>query len=201
LENISFQYINSDEEMFKDLSLKIKQNTHTLIVGPNGSGKSTLLAIIAGILYPKKGNIKTFSKNVGYVGPNPLIFDATLRENLLYGIKTSIPDEEIIRQLETFKVFETEKSLDKEISNKSLSSGQMQKISFIRALLSTPDLLILDEASSNLDQNSKELIYKILSNLNTTILNSTHEGDNYTNIDSTISISVENGLRKVTFIK
>ena len=200
LENISFQYINSDEEMFKDLSLKIKQNTHSLIVGPNGSGKSTLLALIAGILYPKKGNIKTFSKNIGYVGPNPLIFDATLKENLLYGNESSIPDKEIIRQLKTFKVFDTDKSLNEQISNKSLSSGQMQKISFIRALLSNPDILILDEASSNLDKNSKELIYKILSNLNTTILNSTHEGDNYLNIDSTISISVENGIRKVAFI-
>lgn len=201
LENISFQYINSEEKMFKNLNLKINKNTHTLVVGPNGSGKSTLLALIAGILYPKDGTVKTFTEKIAYVGPNPLIFESTLKENLLYGNTLKISDEEICNYLDIFKVFENKVGLNETVSNKTLSSGQMQKISFIRALLSEPELLILDEATSNLDQSSKETVYKTLSELETTIINSTHEGENYSNVDSKIVISIDNEKRVVKLIK
>jgi len=74
-------------------------------------------------------------------------------------------------------------TLDTKISNKSLSSGQMQKISFIRALLINPDLLLLDESTANLDIKSKELIFKILSELNLTIINSTHNLSEFIDYD------------------
>ena len=87
--------------------------------------------------------------------------------------------------------------LNMEVNNKSLSSGQMQKISFIRALLSKVDILILDESMSNLDIKTKELIYRILSGLNLTIINSTHSIENL-EFDAHLEIKIEKDKRKVT---
>ena len=87
-------------------------------------------------------------------------------------------------------------NLDTEISNKSLSSGQMQKVSFIRALLSEPELLILDESTANLDIETKNMIYSILENLDLTIINSTHNYQDFS-FDHHLKISVNDGVRRV----
>ena len=83
--------------------------------------------------------------------------------------------------LEKFSFFSTknENNLEFRISNTSLSSGQMQKISFIRALLNESSILLLDEATSNLDQNTKRLIFKILKEKEITIINSTHNKEDF----------------------
>lgn len=114
-----------------------------------------------------------------------MIFHSTLRENLIYGVKNNIEEKELLKNLQKFEVFseDTMMTLDTKISNKSLSSGQMQKISFIRALLINPDLLLLDESTANLDIKSKELIFKILSELNLTIINSTHNLSDFIDYD------------------
>ena len=91
LENVTFQYFNSDKPIFENLELTIPRNSHTIITGPNGSGKSTLLGIIAGIFNIDKGSINCYSDNFSYVGANPIIFDSTLRENIMYGSKQKIP--------------------------------------------------------------------------------------------------------------
>ena len=87
-----------------------------------------------------------------------------------------ISDEELVNYLKLFKTFENEEryNLEIEVSNKSLSSGQMQKIAFIRTLVYGVDILILDESTANLDSDSKKVIYKIIEDLNITIINSTH---------------------------
>lgn len=90
----------------------------------------------------------------------------------------------------------SEVDLNMHINNKSLSSGQMQKISFIRALLSKVDILILDESMSNLDTKTKTLIYHILSQLDLTIINSTHSIENL-DYDTHLSIKIEDDTRKV----
>ena len=94
---------------------------------------------------------------MAYIGVNPLIVTGSLRENLLYGNNLNIPDEDILHLLNKFKLFNENDTLnlDTEISNKTLSSGQFQKIAFIRAFLYNPELLILDESTSNLDEYSK----------------------------------------------
>ena len=88
-------------------------------------------------------------------------------------------DGEMGSLADAYKLFNNnlELDLDSEVSNKSLSSGQMQKISFIRAMLSKPDILILDEATSNLDSDSKDIIKSQLKNSKVTIVNSTHNTD------------------------
>jgi ABC-type multidrug transport system fused ATPase/permease subunit len=185
INSVSFRYFNSETEIFKNLNLKIKKNTHTVITGQNGSGKSTLLGLLSGVFYPTNGKVNSYSKEIAYIGAKPMIFHGTLRDNLLYGVKNSIEEEELMQNLQKFEVFsdDTLMTLDTKISNKMLSSGQMQKISFIRALLINPDLLLLDESTANLDIKSKELIYKILSELNLTIINSTHNLSSFIDYD------------------
>ena len=105
-----------------------------------------------------------FTKNIGYVGVVPLILDGTLRENLVYGNERQhINDDALLDMLKLFHLFDDNNyDLDLEISNRTLSSGQMQKISFIRSLLSDTQLLLLDESTSNLDSQTRDLIFNIL---------------------------------------
>ena len=102
----------------------------------------------------------------------------------------NISDSEMLNQLENFKVFTDSRALNlnEVISNKSLSSGQMQKISFVRAILGNVDLLILDESTANLDKETKQIIYNNLKNLDITILNSTHDLSEIGIFDYTIEI-------------
>ena len=191
IKNVSFSYFNSDMENFNKINLKIAKNKHTIITGPNGSGKSTFLGLISGVFYPTEGSITTYSNKYGYVGASPMILSESIRENLLYGNKNKITDEKMVEYLKLFKTFEADEdyNLDRKISNKSLSSGQMQKIAFIRSLIYGVDILILDESTSNLDSASKEVIYEIIDDLDITIINSTHNPDEIINFDNHIEMS------------
>lgn len=192
LKDISFKYLNSETYIFENLNLKIQKNTHNLIVGSNGSGKSTLLGIIGNVLNPEKGKVTSFTNKLAYIGATPFIFATTLRENLLYGISQEIEDSEVLNLLKKFDIFKEKESydLDRVIDNTSLSSGQMQKVAFVRALLSKPSLLLLDEAMANLDEESKKLVQEIVSNQNITVVNSTHDPDKFLNVDSIIKINI-----------
>ena len=191
LKNVSFSYFKSDQLNFKNLDLTLKRNKHTIITGPNGSGKSTLLGLISGVFYPTSGTVTVFTNKFGYVGTKPLILNSSLKENLLYGSKQISSDKEMVDYLKLFKTFESELDykLDRVISNKTLSSGQMQKIGFIRTILSKAEILLLDEATSNLDTQSKEIIYQIIDKLDLTIINSTHNPDEVLSYDYHIQIS------------
>ena len=192
IEDLSFQYFNSDELIFEKINLEITKNSHTIITGPNGSGKSTLLGLMAGVFYSQKGKVYANNKKFGYIGATPMIFTGTLKDNLLYGNDENIDENVIIQQLKDFQTFKEESNyrLDKVIDNKSLSSGQMQKIAFIRALLSEPDILLLDESTANLDDFSRKLIFKILGNKQVTIINSTHDPENFENVDNHLKIDI-----------
>ncbi len=201
LENISFKYLGTEEGMFNELSLTIPRNQHTIITGPNGSGKSTLMGLMSGIFYPTSGKVRTFTNKYGYVSATPMILNSTLRENILYGNSNNYDDQLMIDFVTKFKVFNEDHKIDLEqkISNKTLSTGQMQKVSFIRSLISGIEILILDESTSNLDLESKKLIFEILNNQKITIINSTHSPEDFLGYDNHIVISIENNLRKVEF--
>jgi len=189
--NLSFKYFGTDDYLFHNLNLNIEKYKHYVIVGPNGSGKSTLLGLAAGVLYAQEGKVVSSSNKVGYISSTPMIFNKSIRENILYGNENEkISDEQIIKQLESFQVFSDKRStnLDLMISNKSLSSGQMQKISFIRSILGNIDLLVLDESTANLDKETKEIIFNNLSNLNISVINSTHDISELKNYDYKIEI-------------
>ncbi len=201
-EDTSFSYFNSDEEIFKNVSFSINKNSHVVVTGPNGSGKSTLLGLIAGVLYATEGNIRTFSDKFGYIGATPLIFEATIYENITYGNKTKPDNEEILNFMKKFDLFKEDSNYDlnKMISNKTLSSGQMQKIAFIRALLSDIEILLLDEATANLDKNSKKFIFELLKERGITIINSTHDPNSFGKVDMNLKIKIEDETRVVEII-
>lgn len=201
--NLDFGYFNSDVNIYSDINFSIKKDTHVVVTGPNGSGKSTLLGLLSGVLYAQNGTVKSFSDKFGYIGATPMIFEATLLENIMYGNDLSVSNEDIYDYLRTLDTFKEEESysLDRTINNKSLSSGQMQKIAFIRAFLSDTEILLLDEATANLDDNSKDIIFKILKEKNITIINCTHDPESFENVDANLKISLDNEIRKVELIK
>ena len=198
-QNVSFKYFDSDKYIFEDLNLNFDKNKHTVITGPNGSGKSTLIGLMSGILYPEKGTVKTSQCKFGYVGAKPMILNSTLRENLLYGNNENINDENLIKIIKKFNLFDEEEkyNLDEVITNKNLSSGQMQKISFSRVLLNDVNVLILDESTANLDQETKTQIYEIISQLDITIINSTHSIDELLDFDIQIQIQFDKDEKKI----
>lgn len=191
--NVTFQYFNAESPTFEKLNLHIQKNKHTVLTGPNGSGKSTLIGLASGNLFPTKGNIISKTSKIGYVGSTPLIIKSSLKENILYGNSKNITEDDMLKILTNLELYSNpnELNLDQQISNKSLSTGQMQKISFARAVLGEKELLILDESTANLDTESKQKIYTLLSELELTILNSTHldldemPHDIHLNIDTT----------------
>ena len=104
---------------------------------------------------------------------------------------------DVYNLIDKFNLFAEKKvSLDYTINNKSLSSGQMQKISFIRALLNDVEILLLDESTSNLDKESKVLIFDILKKEEVTILNSTHNREDFS-YDHHIEIEVKENFRSI----
>ena len=195
--DVSFNYLVGDYKIFSDLNFSIKKGTHTIISGTNGTGKSTLIGLLAGVYYPNEGTVIARTNKLGFVGPNPLIFSATLKDNLMYGNNTFKNDEEIINLINKFKLFENDRevNLQKLIDNKSLSSGQMQKIAFMRVLLSDAEVLFLDESTSNLDVETKRIIVDFILNCNLTIINSTHDLESFETFTNHFKIVVSNGKR------
>ena len=200
VENVNFKYFGSTEYMFENLSLNIEKNKHTVITGLNGTGKSTLIGLMSGIYFATEGSVKVFSDNFGYVGPNPLIIDSSIRENLRYGNSNDISDDKLNEYIKLFDLFNGEvPNLDMRINNKSLSSGQMQKISFIRVMLADVDVLFLDESTSNLDTDTKNKIYSVLKKLEITVINSTHSKEDF-EYDFHLNIKNIEGTRLFTFV-
>ena len=197
--NVSFKYLNSDKDIFENLSIEIAKGKHTLITGPNGIGKSTFLGLASGVFYPNKGNVVLHATKLSYVSAYPMIIKGTLKENLIYGLKDHFSDEFLISKLRDFEMYGDDNiELNQIVSNKSLSSGQMQKVAFIRSLLTEPDLLILDEATSNLDKEAKKIIYEILNKSNLTILNSTHSSQELEKYDCEYAFEK---INNTTYIK
>ena len=199
VQNLSFRYFNSDINIFEGINFELKKNTHTVITGENGSGKSTLLGLLAGVLYSNDGTVDSFTDNYAYIGATPLIFNASLHDNVMYGNDNEINEETILEYLRFFNTFkeDSEYNLQKTISNKTLSSGQMQKIAFIRALMANTEVLLLDEATANLDDASKNLIFKTLKEKKVTIINSTHDPESFIDVDNTLNIVINNEKRSI----
>tara|TARA_Y100000741_G_scaffold140631_1_gene106182 strand:- start:3850 stop:5466 length:1617 start_codon:yes stop_codon:yes gene_type:complete len=190
-EKVDFQYENSEYPVFQNLNFNFEQNSHNLILGPNGSGKSTLIGLMTGIFIPNEGTITINGSSFSYVGPVPLIFNDSLLANVSYGVEEKNIEEKVfIDYLNKLEVFDevSEQILKEQVTHRSLSSGQMQKVSFIRALLREPDILFLDEAISNIDKKSVDKIITELNNFNGTIINITHNPEKFVNADKSFHI-------------
>jgi ATP-binding cassette subfamily B protein AbcA/BmrA len=187
------------------LNFDISAGEHIGIIGPSGAGKSTILMLILGILKPTQGKISIseqdpeiyfntpFSK-VGYVGPEPFLIKGSIRSNLLYGIKFNVTDEDIWNALKMASLSDYIKSisLDYEIpeDQSGLSAGQKQRLCLARAFLNRPQLLVLDEATANLDDKTESevaLAVSLLKGKCTTVIVS-HRPGILTYVDKTINL-------------
>lgn len=171
LKSIWFQYPNAEESVLKDLNLRINVNTMVGFAGITGGGKTTLIDIVLGLLTPQQGellvdgnsinenNVRAWLRTIGYVPQQIFLSDQSIRNNIAFGIKDGlINDERVeeaarIAQLHDFVMKELPHGYNTLVGERGvrLSGGQRQRIGIARAIYSDPDLLILDEATSSLD--------------------------------------------------
>lgn len=159
-------------QIFSGLDFNYDKNGIYGISGPNGSGKSTLVKIIAGLISPTRGKVKhliddkeipaeKLHNHIGFVSPYLVLYEEfTAWENLdIFARIRNIPFD--TGRIETLlKVFLLTERKDDLV--KTYSSGMKQRIKFIFALMHSPQLLILDEPTSNLDEEGKDAVYKIV---------------------------------------
>ncbi len=157
-------YYNEDKPIFQDLNLHIPAGQSVALIGATGSGKTTLASLIARFYEPKKGallvdgigyrdrQLKSYRSQLGIILQTPHLFSGTFRDNLRYG-KLDATDGEIRQALELIGIPEYGERLDEQVGEEgsTLSLGEKQLISFARALLKNPQILIMDEATSSVD--------------------------------------------------
>ena len=174
-EDVSFQYPDGDEKILEHFNLDIPFGTNLAIVGETGAGKSTLANLICRFYEPTEGRVLIDGRDarersqlwlhsaIGYVLQTPHLFSGTVRENLLYGNPDATP-EQIDRALELVSakdvVEKLEKGLDTDVGEGGdmLSTGEKQLISFARAILADPRILVLDEATASVDTITEQKI-------------------------------------------
>ena len=173
--DVSFRYPDGDEYVLENFNLKVPHGTNVAIVGETGAGKSTLVNLVCRFYEPTKGQLLIDGRdarersqlwlhsNIGYVLQSPHLFSGTVRENLRYG-KPDATDEEIMQALRIVSaesvLARMDKGLDTDIGEGGsiLSTGEKQLLSFARAILADPKILVLDEATSSIDTVTEKAI-------------------------------------------
>jgi ABC-type multidrug transport system fused ATPase/permease subunit len=180
--NVWFAYQENEEAAIKNINIVFAGGKKTALIGPSWSGKSTMMKLIAGFLSPTNGTIsiddqdlsdivlKTYFHHVWYLTQDPLVFDATIRENLLLGLPKDTHESTIIEALKFAQcdfVFGFVDGINTEIWEKwvRLSGGQKQRIAIAKIFLKNPEIILLDEPTSALDSFSEEQVSKALHKL------------------------------------
>lgn len=176
--NVSFSY-EEDKEVLHNISFTAPKGSVTALVGSSGSGKSTIASLAASFLTPDSGvvtidgvdlskvKLSSFRQYLGVVLQDDFLFEGTIRENIMFA-RASASEEELQAAVKGAYVSEFtdrfEEGLDTVIGERGvkLSGGQRQRISIARAMLANPRIIILDEATSNLDTESEAYIQKSL---------------------------------------
>ncbi|MFV0275369.1 MAG: ABC transporter ATP-binding protein [Bacilli bacterium] len=179
--NVNFGY-NDDKMVLKDLTFDVKKGQTFAIVGPTGSGKTTIMNLLNRFYDVNSGEIlfdginineieiETLRKNIGIVLQDSVIFSGTIRDNIAYGVD-NVSDQEIIQTAKLAKLHDYIETLDEKydtvINNSTslFSTGQKQLLSIARTILINPSLLILDEATSNVDTVTEAKIQKAMDNV------------------------------------
>jgi ATP-binding cassette subfamily C protein len=179
-ENVYFSY--PKKSVLSDLSFSIPFKKTTALTGHSGSGKSTTIDLILGLQLPNKGEIKigkhllkatdlvNWRSRIGYVPQDPFLFNGTIKDNLLW-IKPDATDKEIWSVLKQASAEDFVQNLPNKLDTLTgnrgtqLSGGERQRIALARALLLKPALLILDEATSAIDNDNEQIIKEILNRL------------------------------------
>ncbi|MGI5971696.1 MAG: metal ABC transporter ATP-binding protein [Oscillospiraceae bacterium] len=189
-ENLAFSYTGSRPFILDGIDLRIENGEYVSVVGDNGSGKTTLIKLILRLLRPSRGTIATDAKRIGYVPQRSDFthsgFPITVFEMLnAYRKLLKIKNKETV--FEKLELVGLSGRGDELIGN--LSGGQSQKALIARALIGSPDLLILDEPSTGVDAESQRDIYRLIKLLNVengiTVVSVEH------NLDAAISNSTQ----------
>lgn len=179
--NVTFSYGN-DIVVLKNFSLDVKQGQTIALVGETGAGKSTIVNLLCRFYEPTQGQILIDGRdykersvawlhaNLGYVMQTPHLFSGTVKENIRYGRLTAT-DEEVVAAAQTANahdfIMQLEQGYDTEVGEggNRLSQGQKQLISFARAVVANPRILVLDEATSSIDTETEAVIQKAIHNI------------------------------------
>ena len=179
LRDVTFTYANAGEPALQEISLAIPQGAFVGIVGETGAGKTTLIDIILGLLTPQEGslmvngvalaagNLRAWQDRLGYVPQDVYLTDDTVAANIALGIAPVDRDTEAVEKaarianIHEFVAQELAQGYETLVGERGirLSGGQRQRIGIARALYHDPDLIVLDEATSNLDQGTEAAVH------------------------------------------
>ena len=180
IKNLDFRY-GTREQILKNINIKIKKGEKIALVGESGSGKTTLAKLFLKFFDFEKGeiNINDFNikdiditflrEKISYISQDIFLFNNTIKENLI--LNETIKMEEVIEMAKKINAYDFINQLPQrfnyviEENGANLSMGQKQRLSILRALLKKPDILIMDEATSNLDTITENIIQNTLNNL------------------------------------
>lgn len=182
--HVDFSYSNSSKNLvLKDISFEAKPNQIIAFVGPSGGGKTTIFNLIERFYEPINGtiffgdqnildiNLKYYRSQIGLVSQEVTIMSGTIRDNLIYGLDREVSEDELWFALKLSYADQFVKGmpqqLDTEVGERGvkISGGQRQRLAIARAFLRNPNLLMLDEATANLDSESETKIQQALANL------------------------------------
>ncbi|MDB4619150.1 ABC transporter ATP-binding protein/permease, partial [bacterium] len=204
MEDISFVYEGVDLPALDSIKLEITAGSMTGFIGASGAGKSTLIDCFLGLIEPSSGglyvddtiissnNVRSWQEKLGYVSQVIYLLDASLRENIAFGISSDNIDEgKIKRAIERAQLADFIASLpdglDSMVGERGvrLSGGQRQRIGIARALYDDPPILVLDEATSALDTDTERDVMRAIEDLHgsTTILIIAHRHSTVENCD------------------
>jgi ABC-type multidrug transport system fused ATPase/permease subunit len=225
LKNISFNYPNTKQASLKNVNIDIPAKTTVGFVGATGSGKTTTVDIILGLLEPQKGtleidgqvitkkNIRAWQRSIGYVPQHIYLSDDTISANIAFGIATSEINKEAVERaakianIHDFIINDLPKKYQTTIGERGikLSGGQRQRIGIARALYHNPQILILDEATSSLDNLTEQAVIDAVNILskNITIILIAHRLNTVKNCDIIFKLKkgtlIEQGIYEKLF--